>query len=224
MTQSAGRLFSNKMGAGMGSIVAFQARTSKLSEVVEFRADKATKSSAVRPAERAFSVFNTADHQSFGILRRWCHFDTAEARAPISEAIASREAQSSITERNEFTEVMENHIGQTVLVGKDKLPSDCGKEIGQTVPMPKSVTSPSFKRAFTANTRAARKLSGLTQAQMAQRLGIGDQDDYKTFESRSPLPHRFVLLFCQICGIQPNDLYTGQIPKPQTKPNRPKAA
>ena len=225
MRQFLGRLFRSKKGVGMGMIVAFShARASKLSEGVEVLAAKATNNSAVRPSVRAFSVARTADHQSLGMLRLCHHFETADAPAPTSEAIASRDSHSSITDRNEFTEVIENHIGQTVLTCKDKMPSDCGNEIGQTVPMAKSVTPPAFKRAFTANTRAARKLAGLTQAQMAQRLGIGGQDDYKPFEGRSLLPHRLIPLFCQICGIQPNDLFTGQIPKSQNKPNRPKAA
>jgi transcriptional regulator with XRE-family HTH domain len=77
--------------------------------------------------------------------------------------------------------------------------------------MGKSTTSPAFKRAFTANTRAAREFAGLTQAQMAQRLGIGGQDDYKGYENSRLLPHRLIPLFCEICGVTPNGLFTGQI-------------
>src|SRR5437870_5548881 len=82
-------------------------------------AAKRAKRSADKPAALARSVAKTRVHHSEGMLSLCHHLETALARAPISEAIASREAQSSMTARNEFESAMPESIGRTVLKCKD---------------------------------------------------------------------------------------------------------
>lgn len=56
-----------------------------------------------------------------------------------------------------------------------------------------------FKKAFLARTKLAREAAGLTQEELAKRLGIR-QDKYAKYESRSPLPHQYVARFCEVTG------------------------
>jgi DNA-binding XRE family transcriptional regulator len=56
-----------------------------------------------------------------------------------------------------------------------------------------------FKKAFLARTKRAREAAGLTQEEMARRMGIR-QDKYAKYESRSPLPHQYIARFCEVTG------------------------
>lgn len=56
-----------------------------------------------------------------------------------------------------------------------------------------------FKKAFLARIKLAREGAGLTQVQMAERLGI-PQDKYSKYEVRSFMPHELLSKFSEITG------------------------
>lgn len=68
-----------------------------------------------------------------------------------------------------------------------------------------------FNTEFCARTRAAREAKGLTQIEMAQVLGIM-ADTYSKYERRTPLPHRFIPIFCLVCGVPLDDLFAMRHP------------
>jgi DNA-binding XRE family transcriptional regulator len=63
-----------------------------------------------------------------------------------------------------------------------------------------------FKSAFINRTAEARKSAGYTQNEIATILGI-DQGTYKQYETRSVLPHMYVIRFCTACRIDVEWLY-----------------
>ncbi len=67
-----------------------------------------------------------------------------------------------------------------------------------------------FTIDFVARTKLARKRSGLTQVEVAEILRI-DQGTYKQYETRSPLPHRFVAAFCAATHTDAHWLFTGRM-------------
>jgi hypothetical protein len=185
------------------------ARTSATS-----RAARAVKNSAVKPASAARDVANTADHQSAGILLRWPHLVTAVTGAPTSEAIASREGQSPMIERNEVKSVMTSSIGQVVLNCKADLSLDCDLPLGQNVPMAKKVLT-DFECRFLARTYAARKLKFETQEEFAPLLKEGmKQDAYKQYEARNILPTELIERFVKLTGVSLDWLIAGRGPGP----------
>lgn len=193
------------------------------------RAAKPVSFSAVKPAIIARSVVRTADHHSAGIPSRCHHLETAEALAPMSVAMASREGQSSMIERNEVS-VIPIPIRQLVLNCKDILSGDLGAAVGHTVPMAIDRQSIShFKALFVARTALARERTGRSQEQMATDLGIS-QPTYTKYESRTPLPHYLVPQFCMLCEVTPQWMYTAAVEIKIAKPRRrrqkktPKAA
>jgi hypothetical protein len=172
----------------------------------------------VTPANLATSVDTTEDHHSDGILSRCHHFETAGALAPISKASASRDAQSSITERNDCNEsTMPQHVRQLVLKYKDNLSRDVKILQRHTVLMKKRETASSFKEHFTARVAYARHKAGYTQATMAEALGFGPPDDpsaqgkYHKYEKRSLMPHHLISRFCSLCDTTVGWLYDGPI-------------
>lgn len=57
-----------------------------------------------------------------------------------------------------------------------------------------------WEREFIRRTKQAREeRDGLTQDKIAHLLGI-DQGRYKHYETRTPLPHEFVVPFCYATG------------------------
>jgi ribosome-binding protein aMBF1 (putative translation factor) len=66
-----------------------------------------------------------------------------------------------------------------------------------------------YTREFLDRTRRAREDAGMTQEDVATILGI-NQGLYKTYEVRTPLPHRFVAAFCRATRISERWLFTGQ--------------
>lgn len=183
----------------MGNVIKLaHARASVVS-----RAAKAVRNSAVSPFSDARSVAKIADHHSAGTLSRCHHLETAEAPAPMSDAIASRDGQSSMTAlKDEGKSVIADLIGRSVLGRKPKSSQDGAKSLGHTVLM----TADEIRRGFIQRTREARMSSGLSQPQIAKKLGI-DQGTYKNYETIRPLPHELVPFFCEICEITPVDLY-----------------
>jgi transcriptional regulator with XRE-family HTH domain len=66
-----------------------------------------------------------------------------------------------------------------------------------------------FTLAFIDRTKAARETANLTQLEIATILGI-KQDTYKQYETRSPLPHRFIPAFCAATHITSDWLFLGR--------------
>ena len=177
------------------------------------RAASAVKTSAVRQDDAAISVERTADHHSAGRLSRCHHFDTVDAPAPISAAMASREGQSSMTVLKDDKSLMPSRIGHSVLKYKAKMSLDAKRALGHTVPMSDRESESLFKQEFTERIKAARIALGWKQWQMADALDM-PQDKYKQYEGRSFLPHHLIGRFCLITRIDPNWLMTGRGEKP----------
>src|SRR5882757_2781253 len=95
----------------MAEIIKFPRRRRHARASAGSRAAKAVSSSAVTPFSDAFVVANTADHHSEGMLSRFSHLRTAQGPAPTSEAMASRESQRSMIERNEVKSDMSESMG-----------------------------------------------------------------------------------------------------------------
>lgn len=182
------------------------------------RAAKRASNSAVTPFSRALSVDRTADHHSAGILSLCHHLETTRLPAPTSLESASRESQSSTTERNEVKSDIAPLLRQSVLNCKDVLTADFFDEVRQTVPM---IGNSLFKQQFLARTALARERSGRSQEDMAKDLGIS-QGTYHKYETRTPLPHSLIPAFCTLCRITMEWLYTAAVELPEPKPRAPR--
>lgn len=196
----------------MGMLIRFPHRHARTSRKTS-RAAKAVKSSAVTPPSIALRVTRTADHHSAGMLSRCHHLETAEAPAPMSAAMASREVQSSMIARNDANFDMASRIGQTVLKIKDNRSLDCELPLGHNVRMPDSDAEAQFKQSFIKRVKQARAALGWKQWQMAEALDM-PQDRYKQYESRSLLPHHLIGRFCLVTRVAPEWLLTGRGEKP----------
>lgn len=76
--------------------------------------------------------------------------------------------------------------------------------------------------AFVGRTRQARMARYPTQGPMLIILGV-DQGTYKQYETRTPLPHRFIPKFCAATGVSMEWLLTGEGKGPAVEPMPPKA-
>jgi helix-turn-helix protein len=177
------------------------------------RAASSANASHDNAALRAVGVATIAVHRSGGIQRRCHHLLTLEASRPNSEAIAARVGHSSIIDRNEVNSDMDLSIGRPVLKSKPKSCHDADPAIGQTVLM----SAGAYRQGFIQRTREARIQSGLTQEEIAKKLGI-TQGTYKNYENNRPLPHQYVRQFCDEVGLEPTELY------PPSAKNRRKIA
>lgn len=198
----------------MAEILDFShARTSSRSALSILRAASAVRASASSFSVAAVSVARMADHHSAGTLLRCHHFETAEAPAPISAAMASREGHFSIKARKDAKSVIPDLIGQSVLKRKADLSLDGKILLGHTVQMADSVLKTQYDQELIARVKAARIATGKKQWQVAELLGI-KQDQYKHYEVGRPIPHHLIGRFCLICSIDPNWLLTGKGAKP----------
>lgn len=81
------------------------------------------------------------------------------------------------------------------------------------------------KAAFIRRTKLAREARFPTQNPMLVILGV-EQGTYKQYETRTPLPHRFIPKFCAATGVSLEWLLTGEgrgpavTPIPQSVPKR----
>jgi len=215
----------------MGQVVRFrnhQARASA-SSTGTVRATNAVIVSADRPAAPAISVPRTADHHSAGMLLRCRHFETVQpvsfipADAATSSAIASRDGQRSMIDLNEVSSDMPNYLGQTVLKSKANVSYDAKIVLSHDLGMDRMSESEE-KAAFIQRVKAAREARFSTQAPILTILGI-PQGQYKHYEKRTPLPHRFIPKFCAATGVSVEWLLTGEgkgipeadMPKPAKK-------
>lgn len=163
------------------------------------------------------------------------HFETCEAPAPVSEAMTSREGQSSMIERNEVGSDMEFTLGQIVLNCKANVSCDSKAPAGLNCPMGIDSAKSKFLQEFAARVKEARERRPYTQEEIADLLGI-PQDKYKHYEKRSMLPHHLIHRFCLLCGVDEAWLYTAhglapagaerlvEIPKARRRKIRSKAA
>lgn len=206
----------------MGEVVRFRGRHARTSTTS--RAAKRASKSAVMPAERAFSVSRIGDQYSDGIRSRCHHFVTTLPEAPTSEPSADRAPcasfgpQSSITSRNELKSAMGAVLGQIVLNCKDNLALDVKKSLGHTVRMAESDAKAQYEQEFIGRVKAARIATGKKQWQIAELMGI-KQDQYKHYEIGRVIPHHLIGRFCLICNIDPNWLLTGKGAKPLQPPH-----
>jgi len=191
----------------------------RMSSLNDSRAAKIVRASAETPEQRATSVDKIALHHSAGTALRCHHLETADGLAPISEAMASREAQSSISVRNESKSTMRESIRQIVLNAKDNLSADALTIQGHNVLMSKKPPDSEFKLQFLARTAYAREKAGYTQETMAAALGM-DQSKYSKYEIRTVLPHHLVVTFCSLCEVSLAWLYTAAVEVPAAKPKR----
>jgi hypothetical protein len=85
--------------------------------------------------------------------------------------------------------------------------------------MAKKPSETEQKRAFIARVKAAREWRFSTQRPMLTILEL-DQGTYKQYETRTPLPHRFIPKFCAATGVSVEWLLTGtgEGPKQATAP------
>lgn len=183
------------------------------------RAASAAIVSAVIPAALTRGHSKVRCHHSDGMRSRCAHFRAADTPAPISDAMASGEAQSPMIERNEIGESIESSLGQIVLICKPNVSHDCGRPRAQTVPMAQEPGESAFRAAFRARVKQAREARDLTQEEIAELLDIS-QGNYKQYETRSLLPHRLVPKFVGICGVDFDWLFTGRGRAPVTIPKR----
>jgi ribosome-binding protein aMBF1 (putative translation factor) len=200
----------------MGSVLQFpraHAQTLGIS-----RAANSVSLSDVTPASRARSVDKIADHLSEGMLSRCHHLETAEERAAISEASASLEGQSSITDRKDRISVMPRLLGPFVLKRKDNLALDGKKFLGHNVRMAESDAEQQFKQEFIERVAAARVATGKKQWQVAELLNV-PQDHYKHWEKGRLMPHHLIGRFCLVTNVDPVWLMTGKGQKPLKPPH-----
>lgn len=71
-----------------------------------------------------------------------------------------------------------------------------------------SIEKAAYALAFIRRTQMARFDTDYTQKAIADLLGI-EQDLYKTYETRSLIPHYLIPRFCAVCNISIHWLMTG---------------
>jgi hypothetical protein len=88
---------------------------------------------------------------------------------------------------------------------------------GEIPAMPDRMSETEEKAAFIGRVRAAREARFPTQKPMLTILGI-EQGTYKQYETRTPLPYRFIPKFCAACGVSIEWLLTGEGEGPMVVP------
>jgi hypothetical protein len=191
--------------SAVGNVIQFGPERCHRRALSSSRASSSARSSIDTPDAFAVSVAATRDHQSEGMTPRLHHLETASAPGPApsvasASAMALRVGQSSTTARNDSGRpVIESDIGQNGLYLKANMAADVGGEENDNAGMPAKRTDSEEARDFIARVRAARK-SRYTQKQIAGILDI-EQDVYKHYEKRSPLPHRYIPKFVLATGV-----------------------
>jgi DNA-binding XRE family transcriptional regulator len=190
------------------------------------RAASATRTSAPRPPPRAASVSKIFRQNSAGTLSRCRHLEAVEGFTPISFAKASTVGHRPITSRN-VAKRMRELVRRQVLEGKENFSGDDGDGLSDDSMME---TEDTYAEAFTRRVYSAREHAGLRQEDVAAVLGI-QQSTYSKYEFRTPLPHRYVRVFCTLCRVSVEWLMTGQgrgpallerPPKRKRGPNKPR--
>jgi hypothetical protein len=167
------------------------------------RAASWAKRSDVTPAALAFSVERTPTHHSEGILSRFHHLITAQLPAPTSEAIASRESQSSMMERNESKLDMSQLMGPIVPKIKAIMSHDRNLSLGHSVLMEddvEKIAESAWRQAFCLRLKEVQ--GDRSQEDMADLLGIS-RDNWNKYVNRgSAVPERLLPKIAKI-GARP---------------------
>jgi len=71
------------------------------------------------------------------------------------------------------------------------------------------VSREDIEQAIARRMREAREALGLTQQDLAHALGCG-HEQYRKYETRSPLPIAYLQAFCTIVGVELDWLITGR--------------
>lgn len=225
----------------MGEIVRFRCHArASAKRGAKSRAARPVNRTASTPAARATAVAVIETHHSGGMRSRCDHFGTAVTGAPISRAISPCDGQRAITSLKEdggdlTGSDMANDLGHCVLKGKANVSYDCGEVFPDIPDMTDRMSETEEKLAFIARVRAARVARFPTQTPMCTILEI-EQGTYKQYETRTPLPYRFLPKFAAATGVSLEWLLTGEgqgpavedypreVPKRQRKAARGKAA
>jgi hypothetical protein len=93
---------------------------------------------------------------------------------------------------------------------------DSGR-LGKNGRMADRMSETEEKLAFIRRVRTAREARFDTQKPMCTILGI-EQGVYKQYETRSLLPHRYLLKFCAATGVELEWLLTGEGVGPAVQP------
>lgn len=72
--------------------------------------------------------------------------------------------------------------------------------------MAKGPTATSYNAAFCTVVKRLREKRGFTQLQMAAALGC-ELGTYQKYEYRTPLPHRYIVPFCAMMMLRPDELF-----------------
>lgn len=211
----------------MGTVVRLDVRrrhgrASQLTSAKVTRACIEASASKVTPAMFLDSANPTSETQySGGILPRCAHLLTAEAETSKKPAtrkssdIASKEGQRASRVRGESD--MFESLGLIVLNVKANLSYDCEQRVSQTAFMADRMSETEEKLAFIRRVRAAREARFDTQKPMLTILDI-EQGTYKQYETRTPLPYRYIPKFCAATGVEIDWLLTGEGKGPAVQP------
>ena len=184
------------------------------------RAARATNISALRPALRATEVAKIGAHHSAGMDLRSSHLRIVSGFADMSEASAKREGHSPITSLNDFgASDMPDVIVQSVLHRKSEMSYDIQNPPLDNWSMDR-MTESEETDAFIGRTKQAREAKFTTQKPVYEFLGV-KQSHYKHWETKRPMPRRFIPKFCTICEISMEWLLTGEGEGPQAIPVAP---
>lgn len=184
-------------------------------------AASAARSSAVKPEACAVSVERIAHHHSAGIELRSPHFLTASGLARMSDAMAKREGQSPITSLKDLGVVgIPDLIVQSVLRCKSEMSYDLENGLSDTLAMDRK-TETEETAEFINRTRTAREAKFETQKPVYKFLGV-EQSHYKHWETKRPMPRRYIPKFCLICEVTMDWLLTGEGEGPRVAQIAPK--
>lgn len=204
----------------MGIVVRFPVHRGAPSKAGSFAAN-AAKSSALSPACRATSEAKIRDQRSAGIELRNCHLRAACTETPMSEAMTAGDFQSAITSRKEVGEgFIAGSVGHSVLKCKAETSYDIEKGFGNNPAMDR-MSETEETLAFIRRTRAAREAKFETQKPVYSYLGV-PQTHYKHWETKRPMPRRFIPKFCTICEVSMEWLLTGEGAGPKVENMPPK--
>jgi hypothetical protein len=206
----------------MGIVVEFQghARASAGSVSAPERACITAKVSKVTPSKPASSAIPTSGTQySGGIRPRWAHLLMADedmsCPAPLNApATASSEGHRSKTARGVSN--MAEALGPLVLNVKANMSCDIGAENHKDGSMDR-MSETEETAAFISRVRSAREARFPDQKPMLVILDL-DQGTYKQYETRTPLPRRYIPKFCAACGVTVEWLLTGEGEGPKVVP------
>lgn len=100
-------------------------------------------------------------------------------------------------------------LGRPVLKVKANVSRDGPGQDYDNPNMADRMTDTEEKLAFIRRTKQAREARFDQQKPICIILGL-EQGTYKQYESRTPLPHRFILKFCAAVGVEVEWLLTGE--------------